>query len=140
VECDVTTEDDFQKQLDENPGDWQTRLVFADWLQDRDDPRAEGYRALGTRRHIPDRITQSDGRVSLWIWWSENKNGVAYPSRSVCLPLDWASELDRDVCRPSKPHQFTNQERRQIEDAAALAFAKLSAERRAELLHVKTPA
>ena len=43
----VTTEDDFQRALDKNPDDWQTRLVFADWLEERDDPRAEGYRALG---------------------------------------------------------------------------------------------
>lgn len=50
----MTTEDDFQLALDKNPTDWQTRLVFADWLQERDDPRAEGYRVLGTLRLAPD--------------------------------------------------------------------------------------
>jgi uncharacterized protein (TIGR02996 family) len=43
----VTTEEDFQNALDANPKDWQTRLVFADWLQERGDERAEGYPALG---------------------------------------------------------------------------------------------
>ena len=48
----MTTEDDFQKRLDASPEDWQTRLVFADWLQDQGDPRAEGYRALGALRRV----------------------------------------------------------------------------------------
>ena len=37
----MTTEDDFQQALDANPDDHHTRLVFADWLQERGDPRAE---------------------------------------------------------------------------------------------------
>ena len=49
----MTTEDHFQAALDENPSDWQTRLVLADWLQDRDDPRADGYRVLGRLRRWP---------------------------------------------------------------------------------------
>src|SRR5204863_136709 len=49
----VTTEDDFQNALDADPADWQTRLVFADWLQERGDVRAEGYRALGRTRFYP---------------------------------------------------------------------------------------
>ena len=40
----MTKEDDFQKALDAHPEDWQTRLVFADWLQERGDPRAEFLR------------------------------------------------------------------------------------------------
>lgn len=49
----MTSEDDFQATLDANPEDWQTRLVFADWLQEQGDPRAEGYRALGACRVWP---------------------------------------------------------------------------------------
>src|SRR5262249_13386737 len=66
----VTTEDDFQNALDAQPGDWQTRLVFADWLQDRSDPRAEGYRALGMNRIVP--IAGVPGRpvrVAGWSLW-----------------------------------------------------------------------
>ena len=43
----MTTEDDFRRLIDSNPNDWQNYLVFADWLQERDDPRAVGYRAMG---------------------------------------------------------------------------------------------
>ena len=59
----MTTEDDFQAALDTNPGDWQTRLVFADWLQERDDPRAEGYRALGLLRRAPARGRPYESRT-----------------------------------------------------------------------------
>ncbi len=38
----MTTEEDFQAALDLHPDDWQTRLVFADWLQDRSDSPADG--------------------------------------------------------------------------------------------------
>lgn len=47
----MTTEDDFQAAT--HPDDWQTRLVFADWLEECGDPRAVGYRALGFRRLHP---------------------------------------------------------------------------------------
>ena len=43
----------FLEAIAKHPQDRTARLVFADWLQERDDPRAEGYRALGLRRRIP---------------------------------------------------------------------------------------
>jgi uncharacterized protein (TIGR02996 family) len=49
----MTTEDDFQRAPAAAPRAWQTLLVFADWLAQRDDPRADGYRALGLRRFAP---------------------------------------------------------------------------------------
>lgn len=60
----MVTEDDLQALLDENPGDHQTRLVLADFLQDRDDPRAEGYRAMGTLRLAPRRNREH----RQWSW------------------------------------------------------------------------
>lgn len=51
----MTTEDDFRAALAVRPDDHQTRLVFADWLDEHDDQRAAGYRAMGTlgiRPHI----------------------------------------------------------------------------------------
>jgi uncharacterized protein (TIGR02996 family) len=49
----MTTEDDFQRALDADTTDWQTRLVFADWLEEQGDPRADGYRALGVLKKWP---------------------------------------------------------------------------------------
>ena len=42
----------FQKQLDADPTDHLTRLVLADWLEEHDDDRAEGYRALAKIKAI----------------------------------------------------------------------------------------
>jgi uncharacterized protein (TIGR02996 family) len=49
----MTNEEDFQKQLDENIEDHVTRLVLADYLEEIEDPRAEGYRFLGKYRKYP---------------------------------------------------------------------------------------
>jgi uncharacterized protein (TIGR02996 family) len=35
------TDDDFQRAIEAQPGDRTLRLVFADWLEERADPRAE---------------------------------------------------------------------------------------------------
>lgn len=64
----MTTEGDFQVALDADPSDWQTRLVFADWLQERDDPRAEWYRVSGTYRKRP-RYYQYNQPEPEWTWW-----------------------------------------------------------------------
>lgn len=104
----MTTEEDFQAALDANPDDWQTRGVFADWLQERDDVRAEGYRALGVCRVVPVH-TRVDG------WYL---TGLDYPNRG------WLSQ-----------GYDSSRSRRAAEDAAALAFAKLPELRRYELLN-----
>ena len=125
----MTTEDDFQRALDSNPEDWQTRLVFADWLQERGDPRADGYRALGVNRRVPDT------RSTLMFRYT-SAPAVSFgidPQHTYVLPLDWYkladSEWDKSACGP-----FYKVTRRAAEDTAALAFARLPAARRAELL------
>src|SRR4051812_46727360 len=42
----VTTEEDFHALLEAHPDDHSTRLILADFLDDRGDPRGPGYRAL----------------------------------------------------------------------------------------------
>ena len=124
----MTTEDDFQAALDAHPDDWQTRLVFADWLQERGDPRAEGYRALARLRRIPESISNES------FWWFSSRNYCA--DRRQTLPQDWFD------CLPKKNRTYlfpvarekVRSPRRWVEDTAARAFAKLPLERRAELL------
>lgn len=124
----MTTEDDFQAMLDAHPDDHGTRAVFADWLQDRDDPRAEGYRALAMQERYPFGSKHGGSR-----WWHR---GTTYRNS---LPLDWFACLPRlgegreYVLWPHCEGQ-TADSRRDVEDAAALAFAQLPAARRAELL------
>jgi uncharacterized protein (TIGR02996 family) len=72
----MVTEDDFQSALDRSRTDCQTLLVFADWLQDRGDPRADGYRALGLWRRRPVAYTRNGylartyTRQTRWSWWT----------------------------------------------------------------------
>ncbi len=118
----MTTEEDFQRALDENPDDHLTRLVFADWLQERDDPRAEGYRAMGLRC-IRVRIVENDIYLARW---SSSKHP---------MPDDWFLLLPGAVPEQRTWPQYASPHTRQeIEDAAARAFALLPSERRAELL------
>jgi uncharacterized protein (TIGR02996 family) len=121
----MTTEDDFQKVLDDNPDDWQTRLVFADWLQERNDPRAEGYRALGLRMICPYRYTGNQD------WGYDDYTTIPSAAADV-LPGDWFALL-------GYPPDATDwacgvaaaRSRSSLENAAAEAFSRLSAERRA---------
>ncbi len=83
----MTDEDAFQAHLDANPEDHVTRLVFADWLQDHGDPRAEGYRALGALRRSPVRSGQH---------WFLGDNDAHFNSPEVkarynpcLLPCEW---------------------------------------------------
>lgn len=127
-EEEVTTEDDFNAALDADPTGWQTRLVFADWLQERNDLRADGYRALGRLQKRPamDRHAR---------WHGSGAWDAGYPDGAHELPLDWLERLPGDPGPAYWPRgDRAERSRREVEDAAAVAFAKLSSERRAELL------
>ena len=129
----MTAEDDFQLALDANPHDWQTRLVFADWLQDRDDPRAEAYRALGHLRVHPIRIELmiSDGEPGGWefIWGTDANDGArARELYSACfLPAAWYDSLPE--LRPDEHTVWWRYypTRRAAEEAAVEAFARFRA-------------
>src|SRR5687768_10524354 len=129
----MTTEEDFQQQLDLHPDDHHTRLVFADWLQERGDPRADGYRALGQLRvspcHFGSSIFDAGARTQLsasdlyrdkW-WWCASPDEKFRPH---FLPDGWFPAARVPLFKT----------RREAEDAAALAFGKLSPKRRAEML------
>lgn len=117
----MTTEDDFHAALDAHPEDWQCRLVFADWLEERGDQRAEGYRALGRSRCAPAKFRS---------FWGYHPGSIKRELRDQWLPHDWFYARSQ-WCSYFRGHPS----RRTAEDAAALAFAQLPAERRAELLN-----
>jgi uncharacterized protein (TIGR02996 family) len=131
----VTSEDDFHRMLDEKPDDWQTRLIFADWLQDCGDPRAEGYRAIAAQRRHP---LQGHNRNTPTWWWHCPPPGSAPTATHNNLPADWFARLPpgpgTDLYWPSFNIGNGVKTRRECEDALALAFASLPAARRAELL------
>ena len=137
----MTTEDDFQNTLDGNPADWQTRLVFADWLQERNDPRADGYRALGllrlrpyiAREHYPD--YDGDGQFG-WCIGTNDDYADRKEFRGRLLPKDWfrlVSSRNRKTRESCSTRYWVYFRSRRMSEDAALAFVKLP-EYRAELL------
>ncbi len=140
----MTTEDDFQAALDAHPEDWQTRLVFADWLQERGDVRAEGYRALGVLRRSPIKWGKNKWCYS-WLTddnWRDSKactvpivfgSDFTYYPKSYTLNREWVSRFATPVGESgwAPPDRDT---RRAAEDEAARAFADIPDAGRAELL------
>jgi uncharacterized protein (TIGR02996 family) len=132
----MTTEDDFQRALDEHPDDWHTRLVFADWLDERGDPRGPGYRALGQQRRRAMACPSTNGPLR-YILGTETiapKTLVA-EWRGCLLRKDWFRLVEVSATchtRHTKWKYYTT--RREAEDAAAHAFANLPTRRRTELL------
>jgi uncharacterized protein (TIGR02996 family) len=130
----VTTEDDFHRALDAQPDDWHARLVFADFLQEQDDPRAAGYRALAQQQLCPF-------VDDLFFWWTTISSDCC-PAGGVrgsgcTLPDDWFALVDiAPASAQFKPlgAPGVKASRREVEDAAAEAFARLPAQRQAELL------
>jgi uncharacterized protein (TIGR02996 family) len=138
----VTTEDDFHAALDANPDDWHTRLVFADWLQECGDVRADGYRALGLWRVMTIRIQMADesGEPSddwQWIYGTdENLQGEARAQWGKCfMPGLWFKKLKQRNKHDGMPWWRYYDTRREAEDCAAYAFLRLGTKRRTELLN-----
>lgn len=115
----MTTEDDFQATLDADPTDWHCRLLFADWLQELDDPRAEGMRMLGLLRKWPDNGRKRSA-CAVWDWYKYSD--IEFVPRYALLGEQWGR-----YCYISYPT------RRKAEDAACRAWLKLTDEQRAEI-------
>jgi uncharacterized protein (TIGR02996 family) len=136
----MNEEEAFQKQLDEHPDDFQTRLVFADWLEERGDPRAQGYRALGVlQAHAGHRRTvRPPKKRLLWFFWNRAERSNIWRSTRTTLasglPSDWFELLPAANSKHPTAWRGYTKTRREAEDAAALAFSQLLPERRAELL------
>ncbi len=136
----MTTEQDFQDALDRNPDDWQTRMVFADFLQDRDDPRAEGYRAMGLNRLSP-RYAKNDRLRDFGYWvWSSTVTGRPH---GCVLKESWHLKLEKVWVDPPPGWHISwagwrahYPSRREADDAAAIGFAQLNSARRDELLSI----
>jgi uncharacterized protein (TIGR02996 family) len=133
----VTTENDFHNTIDNAPEDWHTRLVFADWLEDRDDPRAAGYRAIAIQQRRP--LQGKHKGTNAW-WWHRSFAGNDYYN---IVPPDWFNLLPVDDGNMHFWPVFRVaggiKSRRECEDALALAFSQLPPERQAELLTPPTP-
>lgn len=136
----MNDEEAFNAALDANPGDWLTRIVFADWLDDRSDPRADGYRVLGWLRLVPelfptpkDIATRGFKGPGRWNWGG-NITGAPYGNS---LTDQWLGAACRAVGRKPVGTTFRGvsfDTRREAEDAAALGFQGLTVAQRARLV------
>lgn len=130
----MTTEDDFQRVLDAQPTDRQTRGVFADWLDECGDPRADGYRRCLARPDVrPFRDPDSE---NAWAWFNgeffhrgEYAEGVdhAFLPLELFAVLEGGTQLRRN--EPTDEYGGSGwrdyPSRRAAEDALARAFARL---------------
>ncbi len=80
------SEEGFQAVLDADPTDWITRGVFADWLEERGDPRAAGYRELSRLKKRP----HMGGRCP----WFERLDGTTLTEHEYTLPVAWFDRID----------------------------------------------
>lgn len=147
----MTEEDAFQSALDSNPDDATTRLVFADWLDERGDPRASGYRALGRYGRSPcidwappgmlrDRVKHPTTSETCWGWWSYGSNPAARErlrdqlrsgaGRVTCavLPFLWAKSIKSLYLYGYYDSEFSVDflSRREADDAAAIAYFEMT--------------
>lgn len=67
-------------------GDFTTMLVYADWLDERGDPRAAGYRWVAANRLKP---AHYDIRGRPWTWWNAYAEVADAYGRTALPPHVW---------------------------------------------------
>lgn len=117
-----------QAHLDAHPDDHRARRLLGEWLQWHGDVRGEGYVFLATFVRFPFWFP-ADGR---WYWSRLDTPPSAWAGLPECLFRWVAITTTLPVRHRDALRQYRT--RRAAEDAAALAFARLPAERRAALL------
>lgn len=74
------TLEEWAAAINANPEDATIRLVFADWLEDHDDPEmrklAPGMRAFAECGRVPERYSTFES--DLYWWWKGS--GMSFPS------------------------------------------------------------
>jgi hypothetical protein len=124
----------IQAWLDDHPDDGWARQVLADHLDDEGDERAAGYRELGRLGRAPRNQPRGEYPAA-WSWVRESNPwawSMAFNSGELyenALPDEWVL-----FTGTSPAFNNTNAEagwrewptRREAEDAAALAYARLA--------------
>lgn len=132
----LTDEKDFQDQLDAVREDFVAYQVFADYLDESEDPRAAGYRAMGRLGLRP-----WFGDESMRAMWFDAGQPLIDDDGKVMdpesdLPQDWFRKLEK--VEPTPSPFFTNGweygTQEDARNAAALAFLLLPEGRQRKLL------
>lgn len=129
------------------PKDRQVFLVFADWLQDRDDPRADGYRVIGELGLRPYHSMKDDGTKDWYMLehmaeYNSRRGRDGWVSNPECdIPEVWFDLLTGGELTAINSYvtdqNYTHAEKcvvyptlREALDAAALAWSLVAADRR----------
>lgn len=127
----------FRAAIEADPADFTTRLVYADWLQDRDDPRADGWRATAACGLVPYHFES----LRDWGMFKQgDRNSSGAPPRNL-VPADWFDAVDDgwgiEKVGPAFLHSARGSQvfgGHTILAALVAAFGRLPAGRQAELL------
>ncbi len=135
----------FLTALAADPHDYTTRLVFADLLceneryadESRQRAIVEGLRGMAALgRKAVDSPSPSGG--IFWRWWDADSDST--PKGSDDLPRDWLTRIVRyDGAQWDRQRYTTFPTLTAALEACALAFTRLPAARRAELLESAKP-
>lgn len=139
----MSTEDALQAELDADPGNHTLRMVLADYLDEVGDPRAEGYRLLGKLEVTASPTKMADLTSSpqwFYCWgswfnghcqrenWQGEHQGMLLPGK-LMNNIPHVHEYDFNY-HVGKPDYFACwrffDTCRQADDAAALAWLKLT--------------
>jgi uncharacterized protein (TIGR02996 family) len=129
----MSDEEAFQAELDKHPESSDVRMIFADWLDERDDPRGYGYRIMGKLGIYPKHIEKGARGAGAKWWVFHNSGYVCKGQEHMTLP----SPLDYALLTRCGGTGYCNDSRRLLEDSVALAFATFTTKRVAELLAEK---
>lgn len=141
AEACAAVEEVAQAHLDARPNNHRARRLLGEWLQWHGDARGEGYVALAACGREPRHLFAANYAAFLWYDLTDQmaeceRGRILYPRQAVHpasdLPLWWFEKLRGAVEVYDEFKEYPT--RRAAEDAAALAFARLPAERREQLL------
>lgn len=129
----MTDEDAFHAAMDEDVNEFTHYLVFADWLDEHNDPRAEGYRALAEMRLRGYRASAEYSAHFFYVWFVIERVG-GQADKPSDLPQVWYDELTgytdfgpASFVPTRELGQLYYPSARASRDAAAAAWTKLSA-------------
>lgn len=71
--------DDFASLINAGTRDWQTLLVYSDWLRENDDELADGFYAIGILRREPRPVRPHSDDPLIWGWtWNPDGSWLEY--------------------------------------------------------------
>src|SRR5712692_270029 len=86
----MTNDDAFQLALENDPSRSDTRLVFADWLEEQGDARAAGYRWMGIHGKWPYDWARSGGELHYHTFdWYRDGGGAIWDVPGHCRLPEW---------------------------------------------------